>query len=160
MVLSYWRDNAAGTSSPAYTTDEITAMVNNADSTIDVSGGLKPEDTQKVGGILGLAFDQPMCYAVKGFADVLTDKGPLVFIRASMGGKGAHAICVNGMSGDGTPDGTNVETQNPSPVGSGATQTVTYTALMEKMEQLGFWDGTDWAKDGGADRVYVMYKAQ
>jgi hypothetical protein len=29
---------------------------------------------------------------------------------------------------------------------------------MSMMEQLGFWDQTDWSKAGGLDRVYVMYK--
>lgn len=158
MILSYWRDAAAASSSPSYTVQEIKDMVTNAGPQYDITSGLRPEDTVAVGAILGLAFEFPACYGVDGFASLLNDKGPIVFIRASMGGKGAHAIAVIGLNGDGTPDGTTVETLNPSPVGTGNAESPTFTALMTKMEQLGFWDQTDWSADGGLDRVYVMYK--
>ena len=158
MVLSYWHDVETSSSNPSYTVQEIKDWVATDGPQYDISCGLKPEDTKPVGDILGLAFDFPMCYGVDGFARVLQDKGPLVFIRASVGGKGAHAIAVIGMSGDGTPDGTTVETLNPSPVGTGNAQSVSFTNLMSMMEQLGFWDQTDWSKTGGLDRVYVMYK--
>jgi hypothetical protein len=158
MIQTYWHDVETSSSNPSYSVQDIKDQVANAGSQYDVSQGLKPEDTKPVGDILGLSFDYPMCYGVDGFASLLKDKGPVVFIRASMGGKGAHAIAVIGMNGDGTPDGTTVETLNPSPVGTGAAQNVSFTNLMSMMEQLGFWDQTDWSKDGGADRVYVMYK--
>ncbi|HEU0209821.1 MAG TPA: papain-like cysteine protease family protein [Candidatus Udaeobacter sp.] len=158
MIRSYWHDVETSSSNPSYSVQDIKDQVANAGPQYDVSQGLKPEDTKPVGDILGLSFDYPMCYGVDGFASLLKDKGPVVFIRASMGGKGAHAIAVVGMNGDGTPDGTTVETLNPSPVGTGAAQNVSFTNLMTMMEQLGFWDQTDWSKDGGADRVYVMYK--
>jgi len=158
MILSYWHDVETSSSNPSYTVQEIKDMVTNAGPQYDISCGLKPEDTKPVGDILGLAFDFPMCYGVDGFATTLNNKGPIVFVRASMGGKGAHAIAIIGMSGDGTPDGTTVETLNPSPVGTGAEQNVSFTQLMDMMEQLGFWDQTDWSKSGGLDRVYVMYK--
>jgi hypothetical protein len=158
MILSYWHDVNTSSSNPSYSVQEIKDQVANSGPQYDISCGLKSEDTQPVGDILGLSFDYPMCYGVDGFASVLKDKGPVVFIRASVGGKGAHAIAVIGMNGDGTPDGTTVETLNPSPVGTGASQNVSFTTLMSMMEQLGFWDQTDWSKAGGLDRVYVMYK--
>jgi len=158
MILSYWHDVETSSSNPAYSVQQIKDRVASGGPKYDVSRGLKPEDTKPVGDILGLSFDYPMCYGVDGFASVLKDKGPVVFIRASMGGKGAHAIAVIGMNGDGTPDGTTVETLNPDPVGTGAAQNVSFTALMSKMEQLGFWDQTDWSQAGGLDRVYLMYK--
>ncbi len=158
MVLTYWRDKDNSSSGPSYTVQEIKDMVTAAGPQYDISCGLKPEDTQPVGDILGLAFDYPMCYGVDGFASLLEASGPIVFVRASVGGKGAHAIAVIGMNGDGTPDGTTVETMNPSPVGSGAEQNVSFSTLMGMMEQLGFWDQTDWSTSGGLDRIYVMYK--
>jgi len=158
MILSYWHDVNTSSSNPSYSVQEIKDQVAGSGPQYDISCGLKPEDTQAVGDILGLSFDYPMCYGVDGFASVLKDKGPVVFVRASVGGKGAHAIAVIGMNGDGTPDGTTVETLNPSPVGTGASQNVSFTTLMSMMEQLGFWDQTDWSKAGGLDRVYVMYK--
>jgi hypothetical protein len=158
MILSYWHDVETSSSNPSYSVQEIKDQVASAGRQYDISCGLKPEDTKPVGDILGLSFDYPMCYGVDGFASVLKDKGPVVFVRASVGGKGAHAIAVIGMNGDGTPDGTTVETLNPSPVGTGAAQNVSFTALMSMMEQLGFWDQTDWSKSGGLDRVYLMYK--
>jgi Papain-like cysteine protease AvrRpt2 len=158
MILSYWHDVDTSSSNPSYSVQEIKDQVTNAGPQYDISCGLKPEDTQPVGDILGLSFDYPMCYGVDGFASLLKDKGPVVFVRASVGGKGAHAIAVIGLNGDGTPDGTTVETLNPSPVGTGAAQSVSFTNLMTMMEQLGFWDQTDWSKAGGLDRVYVMYK--
>jgi hypothetical protein len=149
---------STSSSNPSYTVQDIKDQVTNANSSFDISSGLKPEDTKPVGDVLGLSFDFPMCYGVDGFASVLKDKGPIVFVRASMGGKGAHAIAVIGMNGDGTPDGTTVETLNPSPVGTGAAQNVSFSSLMGMMEQLGFWDDNDWSKSGGLDRVYVLYK--
>ena len=158
MILSYWHDVSTSSSNPSYSVQQIKDQVTNAGPQYDISCGLKSEDTKAVGDILGLSFDYPMCYGVDGFASLLKDKGPIVFIRASVGGKGAHAIAVVGMNGDGSPDGTTVETLNPSPVGTGASQNVSFTKLMTMMEQLGFWDQTDWSKAGGLDRVYVMYK--
>lgn len=158
MVLSYWHDVDTSMSNPPYGAKDIEQMVGNGIPSCDTSKGLKPADTKQVGDLLGLSFDFPMCYGVSGFASLLQDKGPLVFIRASMGGKGAHAIVVIGMNGDGTPDGTTVETLNPDPEGVGAAQNVTFSDLMSRMEQLGFWDGTDWSASGGLDRVYVMYR--
>ena len=158
MILSYWHDVETSSSNPSYSVQEIKDQVANAGPQYDISCGLKPEDTKPVGDILALSFDYPMCYGVDGFASLLKDKGPVVFIRASVGGKGAHAIAVIGMNGDGTSDGTTIETLNPSPVGTGAAQNVSFTKLMSMMEQLGFWDQTDWSKAGGLDRVYAMYK--
>jgi hypothetical protein len=160
MILSYWHDVETSSSNPSYSVQEIKDLVASTGPQYDISRGLKPEDTKPVGDILGLSFDYPRCYGVDGFASVLKDKGPVVFIRAPASGKGSHAIAVIGMNGDGTPDGTTVETLNPSPVGTGAAQNVSFTILMSMMEKRGFWDQekTGWSKATSLDRVYVMYK--
>ncbi|MEO8148335.1 MAG: papain-like cysteine protease family protein [Bacteroidia bacterium] len=159
MILSYHEDAKTTSYNPAPTVKQIIDKVNNTSGfKYDISCGLSPEDTKPVSEILGLSFEQPQCYGVEGFVQILKRKGPVVFMRAALGNKGAHAIAVNGMHGDGTPEGTTVETLNPSPVGIGAAQNVKFSDLMKKMEQLGFWDGTDWAKSGGKDRVYIIYR--
>src|SRR5439155_14197702 len=57
MILSYWHDVETSSSNPSYSVQEIKDQVANAGPQYDISCGLKPEDTQPVGDILGLSFD-------------------------------------------------------------------------------------------------------
>lgn len=157
MILSYHKDAETASHNPTPNVQQIIDKVNNTSGFMyNISCGLRPADTKPVSEILGLSFEEPQCYGVDGFLRTLKNKGPIVFIRSAIGRKGAHAIAVIGIYGDGTADGTTVEILNPSPVGRGAMQNVKFSTLMKMMEQLGFWDGTDWAKSGGEERVYIV----
>ena len=70
MILSYWHDVDTSSSNPSYSVQEIKDQVTSAGPQYDITSGLKPEDTQPVGDILGLSFDYPMCYGVDGFASL------------------------------------------------------------------------------------------
>jgi hypothetical protein len=80
-----------------------------------------------------MSWESPVCYTVQGFADLLR-RGPL-WIASDVGE--AHVRVVHGISGDGTPDGTQVFINDPWPVNSGASYTRTFRTLAQEMEGLG-----------------------
>ncbi|MDB5013912.1 MAG: hypothetical protein JWQ25_2114 [Daejeonella sp.] len=159
IVLNYWRNVKSTLSNRRYTVAEIKAQVTKGCPSCDLTCGLRPQDTKNAGSALGLSFVPPRCYGVNGFASLLRSKGPLVFIRPSAGSvRGAFAIVISGMRGDGSPDGTMLETIKLYPQGQGNTQRLSFTQLMQKMEQLGFWEQGDWSSSGCVNQVYIMYK--
>jgi hypothetical protein len=93
---------------------------------------LHPEDTAAFQR-WGMSWESPVCYTVQGFADLLR-RGTL-WIASDVGE--AHVRVVHGISGDGTPDGTQVFINDPWPVNSGASYTRTFRTLAQEMEGLG-----------------------
>ncbi|CAN5492831.1 hypothetical protein BH11BAC1_BH11BAC1_26360 [soil metagenome] len=138
----------------------IKDKVNTSLPAVDITNGLFPDDTKAVGDLLGLTFDYPQCYGVAGFADLLKRaKGPVAFVVEN-GDGGVHAIIINGMKGDGTPEGTNVEYLDPWPPNKGEINSENFSTLMASMEKLGFMDQSIWANpDGSANgRLYVLFQ--
>lgn len=86
--------------------------------------GLTDAEAAKVAGHWGLVVAPDQNWTVDGFAALLHERGPL-WVSTLPGGS-VHDVCVRGIEGDGTPDGTNVLLNNPLPIGVGATQTITY----------------------------------
>ncbi len=65
--------------------------------------GLNPAEVGKFANDLGLVFENPQCYTIEGFRQLLDSSGPL-WVAAEV--PGLHAIVVTGMYSDGAPDGS------------------------------------------------------
>jgi N-acetyl-anhydromuramyl-L-alanine amidase AmpD len=74
--------------------------------------GLFPNDTDELAAAWQLSALPPQSYSVDGFRQMLESHGPLWVGVAVPSG---HAICVYGMYGDGTPQGTWVRILDPWP---------------------------------------------
>jgi N-acetyl-anhydromuramyl-L-alanine amidase AmpD len=100
----------------------------------DLEKGLRPDQRDDLANQLGLTFVWPQSYSVQGFYDLLKDNGPLSVAIVPPGG-GGHAVCVVGMYGDGTPEGTTVIYHDPWPPNVGAAnQREPFTQFMAEYE--------------------------
>jgi N-acetyl-anhydromuramyl-L-alanine amidase AmpD len=100
-----------------------------------ITEGLPIDQIDDLARHLGLTFVWPQSYSVQGFYELLSNNGPLfVGINPPTGG---HAVCVVGMHGDGTPDGTTVIYHDPWPpnVGHANTQEP-FTNFMAEYENV------------------------
>jgi Papain-like cysteine protease AvrRpt2 len=78
--------------------------------------GLYTKDFDEFAQAWGLAQTGRQSYTVDGFAALLESAGPLWIGRRDAAG---HAVCVYGLRGDGTPEGTYVIYNDPLPMGVG-----------------------------------------
>lgn len=94
----------------------------------------------------GLAYEQPMTYTVRGFADLLAQHGPLWVATLEGQGRGnPHVRVVTAIRGDGTPDGTVLTIYDPWQRGMrtfrtpnpGSIYNETYTEFVRKQSELG-----------------------
>jgi hypothetical protein len=97
-----------------------------------LQSGLPWSQRDDLASQLGLTFVWPQSYTVQGFYNLLHDNGPLYIGRAVPTG---HAVCVIGLHGDGTPDGTTVIFHDPWPPGVGtANSRLPFTQFMSEYE--------------------------
>jgi hypothetical protein len=109
-------------------------------------GGLAPDDTS-VFEALELQVEQPLCYTVDGFRNLLSAYGPL-WVAANV--NSPHVFVITGIRGDGTPDGTIVYVNDPlergmtvfNPSNRGERDSLTYREFMNMQEDLA-WDEID-----------------
>jgi N-acetyl-anhydromuramyl-L-alanine amidase AmpD len=98
--------------------------------------GLWTNSNDEFAAAWGLVVEPPMSYTVEGFARVLESNGPL-WIGRLVGGSSGHAVCVYGLRGDGTPDGTQVIYHDPWPPGEGrAASSISYATFMQEFEDF------------------------
>lgn len=103
------------------------------------SAGLRADNRDEFADMWDLAVAPPQSYTVEGFRDLLHN-GPLyIAVRVPSG----HAVCVYGLSGDGTRDGTFVHYHDPWPPGVGAPDQVkTFEQFMAEYEDYATSDPT------------------
>src|SRR5262249_30722247 len=97
------------------------------------------DDNAAFAAAWGLDVVPPLDPTVDYFAQLLQSYGPLWIGRhpslnpVNVG----HAVCVVGLHGDGTPDGTYVHWHDPSPPGRGtANRMETYTAFLQEFDDF------------------------
>jgi N-acetyl-anhydromuramyl-L-alanine amidase AmpD len=96
------------------------------------TAGLNPSDRADLARSWGLVTGAAQDYTVEGFAGLIEAYGPLWVGVAVPSG---HAVCVTGVSGDGTADGTTVRYHDPWPPGTGAAdQTKSYRQFMTEYD--------------------------
>jgi N-acetyl-anhydromuramyl-L-alanine amidase AmpD len=96
--------------------------------------GLYTNDNDEFAAAWGLSVEPPQSYSVEGFRQVLAYSGPL-WIGRLVGGSSGHAVCVYGISGDGSPDGTTIHFHDPWPPGQGTpSRSLSYSAFMAEYE--------------------------
>jgi hypothetical protein len=88
--------------------------------------GLHPEDVTSLARVWGLAMEPPRTYATADLERLLAAHGPLWVGQAD---PDLHVICVVGLTGDGTADGTLVRINDPWPPGRGERYSITLGEL-------------------------------
>ena len=104
--------------------------------------GTAVTDNRPFARATGLIAEPPMSFSIRGWADMLRDRGPLWFSFGwSVAGPnglpnrtGRHLIVITGMSGDETNEGTTVDYIDPS---DGMAHQMTFGAFLSEYE-LGF----------------------
>jgi papain like cysteine protease AvrRpt2/N-acetylmuramoyl-L-alanine amidase-like protein len=102
--------------------------------------GLFAEDTDELATAWKLSPLPPQSYSVDGFRQVLESHGPLWVGVAVPSG---HAICVYGMYGDGTPEGTKVRILDPWPPGRGERAELSFADFENEYESRITTDAAD-----------------
>lgn len=76
--------------------------------------------------------------SIKGFEELLEENGPLwIGLDGETGpAVAAHVVIVTGIHGDGTPECTYVNINNPGPVGVGSTYIESYEDFYDKISQI------------------------
>ena len=101
--------------------------------------GLSTNDNDEFAAAWGLEVEPPQDYSVEGYARLLQSMGPLWVGRRPTGnapGSG-HAVCVIGLRGDGTPDGTHVHFHDPWPPNVGrANRALTYAQFTQEYDDF------------------------
>ncbi len=80
--------------------------------------GLNPADVPSLASAWGLEMEPPQSYSIDGFRHLAASKGPLLVVASV---PGLHAIVVNGVYGDGSPDNTYVRVKDPWGRAAGST---------------------------------------
>jgi hypothetical protein len=98
--------------------------------------GLYTNNNDEFAAAWGLQVEPPMSYSVEGFAGVLAANGPL-WVGRLVGGSSGHAVCVYGIRGDGTPDGTQVIFHDPWPPNRGTpARSISYATFAQEYEDF------------------------
>lgn len=100
--------------------------------TAQLETGLSDAEAAQVARHWGLVLAPDQNWTVEGFAALLRERGPL-WVSTNPAGS-VHDVCVSGIEGDGTPEGTSVFIHNPWPIGSGRSQTLTYREFIQIYE--------------------------
>jgi hypothetical protein len=84
--------------------------------------GLQPADVDTLARVWGLVIEPPRAYGQDEFERLLAQHGPLWIGQAD---PDLHVICVVGLTGDGSADGTLVRVNDPWPPGDGERYSIT-----------------------------------
>ena len=96
--------------------------------------GLVPDDVETLARVWGLRLEEPRTYAGTDLADLLTRCGPLWIGQAD---PDLHVICVVGLTGDGTAEGTRVRVNDPWPPGRGERYSLSLGELVGNFRAAG-----------------------
>ena len=101
--------------------------------------GLRGSDKPAFLSAVGLRSEYPADYTVQGFASLIQAYGPLWVTTDESPDQNfaIHARIVTGMSGDGTPDGTMLQINDPA---DGLTHTESYQTFMDKYDRVAMDD--------------------
>lgn len=94
-----------------------------------IDDGLSDEEFQKAVSQLGLTLRNGACGGVSMFAEWLKSYGPIMIIKDL--GRGFHAVVISGLHGDGTPENTKFDENDPV---DSAANTPTFMELSQEYE--------------------------
>jgi hypothetical protein len=96
---------------------------------------------------LGLTQLPAASYTIEYLTSILNNGPIMAVIMYSSSSNIAHMIVITGISGDGTPEGTNLQINDPLPLNAGKTYTIAFNDFLSKFEQVvayeNNWPGAD-----------------
>ena len=109
---------------------------NDFTQTYNNNNGLLFEDNKKIVDILGLTALPPASYTIDFFSEVLAISPIMAIIMFSDTSDIAHIIVITGISGDGSPEGTFLQINDPLPVNEGHNYTISFLDFLNKFESV------------------------
>jgi len=98
--------------------------------------GLAFSDWKKIADLLGLTSLPPASYTIEYFFEMLAAGPVMAVIMFSETSRIAHAVVITNISGDGTPDGSFMEINDPLPLNDGHTYSLSVTDFLKKFEAV------------------------
>jgi len=96
---------------------------------------------------LGLTQLPPASYTIEYLTSILNNGPITAVIMYSSSSNIAHMIVITGISGDGTPEGTSLQINDPLPLNAGKTYSIAFNDFLSKFEQVvayeNNWPNTD-----------------
>ncbi len=85
---------------------------------------------------LGLTQLPPASYTIEYLTSILDQSPLMAVIMYASSSNIAHMIVITGISGDGTPEGTTLQINDPLPLSTGKTYTIAFNDFLSKFEQV------------------------
>lgn len=85
---------------------------------------------------LGLTQLPPASYTIDYLTSILNGSPIMAVIMYSSSSNIAHMIVITGISGDGTPEATKLQINDPLPLNTGNTYTIAFNDFLSKFEQV------------------------
>jgi uncharacterized lipoprotein NlpE involved in copper resistance len=115
--------------------------------TYNADNGLSFADNQKIVDTLGLTALPPASYTIDYFFSLLDESPIMAVIMFSATSTVAHMVVITGLSGDRTPDGTILSINDPLPLNTGHTYTISFTDFLNKFESVVAYENNLGVKD-------------
>ena len=115
--------------------------------TYNADNGLSFADNQKIVDTLGLTALPPASYTIDYFFSLLDESPIMAVIMFSANSTVAHMVVITAISGDRTPAGTTLSINDPLPLNTGHTYTISFTDFLNKFESVVAYENNLGVKD-------------
>jgi Papain-like cysteine protease AvrRpt2 len=115
--------------------------------TYTADNGLSFADNQKIVATLGLTALPPASYTIDYFFSVLDESPIMAVIMFSANSTISHMVVITGITGDRTPDGTTLSINDPLPLNTGHTYSISFTDFLNKFESVVAYENNLGVKD-------------
>jgi hypothetical protein len=115
--------------------------------TYTADNGLSFADNQKIVATLGLTALPPASYTIDYFFSVLDESPIMAVIMFSANSNIAHMVVITGITGDRTPDGATLSINDPLPLNTGHTYSISFTDFLNKFESVVAYENNLGVKD-------------
>ena len=136
--------------------DQVSYPLSDTLNVLDASGGsftqtynsgLSFADNQNIVQTLGLTALPPASYTIDYFFSLLDESPIMAVIMFSANSNIAHMVVITSISGDRTPDGTTLSINDPLPLNTGHTYTISFTDFLNKFESVVAYENNLGVKD-------------
>ena len=144
-MMRSWKDQVSYPLSD--TLNVLDASGGSFTQTYTADNGLSFADNQKIVATLGLTALPPASYTIDYFFSVLDESPIMAVIMFSANSTIAHMVVITGITGDRTPDGTTLSINDPLPLNTGHTYSISFTDFLNKFESVVAYENNLGVKD-------------
>jgi len=156
-MMRSWKDQVSYPLSDTLTL--LDASGGSFTQTYNADNGLSFADNQTIVATLGLTALPPASYTIDYFFSVLDESPIMAVIMFSAGSTIAHMVVITSISGDRTPDGTTLSINDPLPLNTGHTYTISFTDFLNKFESVVAYENNLGVKDLTSQLYYFASAA-